>query len=79
MDLEGNEVETAKALAADPTPEAYSPLAQVRRELKILYTTLVQFNVTKLNNKLFEAGDKNRKLLANLVAEQQFQMIIPEL
>lgn len=77
--LEQNEAGAMASFMADTTPENYSSLAHVRRELKLHYTSLVQSDAQRLVTKLFETEDKNGKLLANLVAEPTHQTIIPRI
>lgn len=54
-------------------------MAQARRDLTLHFTTMTHSDAKLLAGRLFESSDKNGSLLANLVAHQHFQMVVPEL
>lgn len=62
--------------ATDPSLESYASLTQAERFLSIHYTESTTSDAKLLKARLFESGDKNLGLLANLVADPKFQMVV---
>lgn len=57
----------------------FSQLADARRTLSVHLASAAHFELGSLAGRIFEFGDKNRKLLANLVADSRMQMVVPEI
>lgn len=76
-DLESKVSEAKVVFASDPSFAVYSALEQARRALFLHVTGATTTETNILKARLFESGDNNGRLLANLAAEPKYQTIIP--
>ncbi|XP_040184700.1 vomeronasal type-2 receptor 26-like [Rana temporaria] len=70
QELQDRERECASVHATDRTDVSYSALLEARRRLSMHCNDLAHTEAAHRANSLFSEGDKNGKLLARLVAEQ---------
>lgn len=76
-ELESHVSIAKEAFAADSSPGAYSSLAQAQRALSLHLSSSTALSERLLKARIFESGDKNGRLLANLVADPKFQTVVP--
>lgn len=77
--LQQAESEAASEFVSSPTGDNYSTLAQACRELEFHLTSLTHAEAALQAGRLFESGDKNGKLLANLVGDSRHLTVVSEL
>lgn len=76
-ELESRVSTAEEVFASDSSTGAYSSLAQARRALSLHLSGSTASSERLLRARIFESGDKNRRLLASLVADPKFQTVVP--
>lgn len=74
--LEEDAAKAAETFSMSPTPDNFGLLAQKRRELSLHLTSSTHLDMRSLASRVFESGDKNGKMLANLVTDLKTQTVI---
>lgn len=77
--LEEGEAKAAEAFSGSPTLNHFSQLAEARRALSLHLASATHLDLNSLAARIFESGDKNSKLLANLVADSKMQTVVSEI
>lgn len=76
--LEDCEVKAAVTFSESLPPDNFGLLVQMRRELSLHLASATHLDLHSLAGKVFESGNKNGKMLANLVAETRTQTVISD-
>lgn len=77
--LEDGKSKAAESFSDSPTLDYFRQLADARRALLLPLTSATHLELGSSAGRLFEFGDKNSKLLANLVADSKMQTVVSEM